>query len=493
MSILQIGHLNKSKESMIGNMPVEDGKVVYSENSGMQFVDYAGERHTYGSILSGIYTNNYGFLDFTSSQLSEIISAIKDNSFVIDGQIIRAGNTVYQYRKVRDKHFIIKMNDTGIVMNKFKIGYAVYLPDFVEGDKVSIDFLIAIDNDVFEDKVFYVKVQDNQLDVSQCDDMNAKFNPDEFDINIIHDGNGLFTISTTITSTMNIISCTVNSTGSSIYEEFYIVESDLDIDYEWVEKSSLPYGGNKSSVVVYNGEIHLLGGSNNTTGHYKWDGTEWTEVSTLPYEFHDGCAVVYKNEIHIMGSGDSVLATNHYKWDGNEWTEASTLPYEVRESCAVTYVNDIHLFGGFYQPNAHYVWDGNEWTQSTDVPYEVSYGSATIYNREIHLLGSSKTESGTKHYKWDNAVWTEVSTLPVDFNAGRVVVCNGVLNLLGGTSFPDIHYKWDGTEWLQLDTALPYGFSYGNAIVFNNEIHLIGSSDESTGTTDHYEFNKKVK
>ena len=44
--------------------------------------------------------------------------------------------------------------------------------------------------------------------------------------------------------------------------------------------------------------------------HYKWNGTEWTSVSTLPYSFFSGSVVVYNNEIHILGGLNN--STAHY-------------------------------------------------------------------------------------------------------------------------------------------------------------------------------------
>ena len=44
---------------------------------------------------------------------------------------------------------------------------------------------------------------------------------------------------------------------------------------------------------------------------------KWTEISTLPYNFYYGSAVVYNNEIHILGgiSGGST-STKQYKYNG---------------------------------------------------------------------------------------------------------------------------------------------------------------------------------
>ena len=129
----------------------------------------------------------------------------------------------------------------------------------------------------------------------------------------------------------------------------------------WTEVSTLPYDFNGGSAVVYNGEIHILGGgivsgpTDNYTKHYKWSSANpnWTEVSTLPYNgFRFGSAVVYNGEIHILGGGITSTPadtnTKHYKWSSANpnWTEVSTLPYGFRFGSAVVYNGEIHILGG---------------------------------------------------------------------------------------------------------------------------------------------------
>ena len=120
--------------------------------------------------------------------------------------------------------------------------------------------------------------------------------------------------------------------------------------------STLPYNFYDGSAVVYNNEIHILGGipSDARTNHYKYNGTEWTLVSTLPYNFYYGSAVVYNNEIHILGSNASGTYTKHYKYNGTEWTLASTLPYNFDYGSAVVYNNETHILGSNASPNLHY-------------------------------------------------------------------------------------------------------------------------------------------
>lgn len=174
-------------------------------------------------------------------------------------------------------------------------------------------------------------------------------------------------------------------------------------EYDWVSVSTLPYDVTKGSVVVLNGEIHILGGFGDNTAHYKWNGTEWSEVSTLPYkltyyyEYNPaiiltcyGSAVVLDGEIHILGGFEKVsqgaitIAKHHYKWNGTEWVEISTLPVGYSEYSAVVFNNEIHILCG----EVRYKWNGTEWSKDlTKLPCTVSKSLAVVLDNEIHILG----------------------------------------------------------------------------------------------------------
>ena len=84
-----------------------------------------------------------------------------------------------------------------------------------------------------------------------------------------------------------------------------------------------------------------------------------------------------------------------------------------------------------------------------------------------------------------------ISTLPYDFYGGSAVVFNNEIHILGSDNS---HYKWDGksswsSSWDSIST-LPYDFYGGSAVVFNDEIHILGSS-ESGAPTKHYKWNGK--
>ena len=114
--------------------------------------------------------------------------------------------------------------------------------------------------------------------------------------------------------------------------------------------SNLSYNFYCGSAVVFDGDIHILGGqfSSTYTSHYFFNGTKWTFIASLPYDFYYGAAVVLNGEIHILGGRNSSVQTKHYKWDGSSWTEVSTLPYAFYAGGAVVLNGEIHILGSGY-------------------------------------------------------------------------------------------------------------------------------------------------
>lgn len=225
MSEFKPGHLTTSDEAKIAKLKVVNGRTIYSEKSGLQFVDYADKRHTYGPILTCIY-NDTGYVDFTTSTLDESLAAIKSNGFVVDGQIIKVDG-LYKYRKIGDNNLIIKMDESNVDIEESKVGFVIYLPEFVSGDKVNIDLLLSVYNETNGTKIFLVKVVDNVIDLTQCRDLDGAFDSSTFDLSVSDNGSGVFTIAANIASSLKVVSYSVSSSGSSKNEGLYVVTSDL--------------------------------------------------------------------------------------------------------------------------------------------------------------------------------------------------------------------------------------------------------------------------
>lgn len=224
---LKIGYLKSSDESLIGSVAVKTGQIIYSEGPGMQFVDFENMRHTYGSVLAGLFVGSE-YKDFSTLSLDEIITTIKANDVIIkNGQLIKTNDSIYMYKKVNDKYFITQLNDTAIEVSQNKVGYAIQFPNYKDGDLVDISLVVSVSSESYGEKVFLIKVEDNVINLSACEDLDGAFSSDSLGIDIIN-YEGLFVIVSTLSSvTLKVVSYSASSSGSSVNEGFYIAASDI--------------------------------------------------------------------------------------------------------------------------------------------------------------------------------------------------------------------------------------------------------------------------
>lgn len=251
--------------------------------------------------------------------------------------------------------------------------------------------------------------------------------------------------------------------------------------------STIPYNAKECSVVVYNNEIHILGGNSNETKHYKWDGESWTEVSTLPYSFRGRYkAVVFNNEIHILGHSSSQYQY-HYKWNGNSWTSVSTLPEHLSKGFVVVYRNEIYALvynGKMYKWNAI---DG--WTEVCSTRLSRGAGAVVVYDDKIHRFYSESAYDGYTSYAiYDGTNWeTDNEFIAPSVSSsygvveGMAVIFNDTIYFSGSestnsSSDEDVSYYTyldkDGS-WKFSDFAVDTEHTDSMAVTYNDEIHLI--------------------
>ena len=85
-----------------------------------------------------------------------------------------------------------------------------------------------------------------------------------------------------------------------------------------------------------------------------FDDHEWQDFGvTLPQKISYATSVVYNGEIHLIGGRDDSYLDTHYVYNGTSWSLKTTLPKEISHSTSVVYENQIHLIGGSYL-NTHY-------------------------------------------------------------------------------------------------------------------------------------------
>lgn len=339
----------------------------------------------------------------------------------------------------------------------------------------------------------------------------------------------------------------------------------------WTEVSTTPYNtASNASMVSHNGLLHLIGGANNPTAHYTWDGSSWTEVGSLPREYYSGVVVIYNGEIHMIGGRNAAntILLKHHKWNETDgWTEVidiSKLGSAFATNFANTTVHDGKIF--VYSSTRFFIYDGVSWTvlegknpRTGTASFLVSlhnnlylmykeqsyilntndytwteidcalpvvsegYSTYAIYNDEMHMFGGKNFGDWYKHFKWSGPSWVEYTTISLGYNNTACVLHNGEIHMIGGysnpnghykivgrdienvgtipkpfysthipTSYngkihiftndsPSIHYMWDGVEWT-IDSAYPSINGASARVIFNNELHLFNG-------TNHYKYN----
>ena len=90
--------------------------------------------------------------------------------------------------------------------------------------------------------------------------------------------------------------------------------------------------------------------------------------------------------------------------------------------------------------------------------------------------------------------WQSMPQLPYYFHEGCAVVFDGEIHLLGSeeSSYRTLHYKYNGTRWM-IDTPIPFNFYGGCAVEYNGELHVMGSTYNTTSNKYHYKYNKYTK
>jgi len=117
---------------------------------------------------------------------------------------------------------------------------------------------------------------------------------------------------------------------------------------------------------------------------------------------------------------------------------------------------------------------------------EVGYLANARSNIQEQIDGIS-SDANINSFNIGSTPFVSESTLPYIFYNGSAVVYNNEIHILGSIESGNYtkHYKWNGSSWTNV-SILPYDFYYGSAVVYNNEIHILGGFNERT---KHYKWN----
>lgn len=259
--------------------------------------------------------------------------------------------------------------------------------------------------------------------------------------------------------------------------------------------------GHSSNSIIYHDEIHIF----DKAHHYKFNGVSWIKLadSKKPY-WNSVC--VYKDKIYICCENSGIVV-----WDDESNEYIPMQPNFIKNSYNMVIYNDeIHVITSSIYNNDtstswHYSWDGTTWTYHGD--YRINRhsvgGFAVVLNGEIHIMGGngdggmggigSNSSIAKQDYIYNGAEWNASNIpLPVTFYGGIAIIYNNEIHIMGGyydnIASAENQYKFDGMTWTMF-SKLPYRLMWGNVVVWKNDIHMLGGlTDSVTGTTKHYIF-----
>ena len=290
------------------------------------------------------------------------------------------------------------------------------------------------------------------------------------------------------------------------------------------------FGGNHAGAVVYRNKVHILGGliPNNSQefipslNHVIFSGS--VNSTQIPHTAHNSTSVVvYNDEIHLLGGNTTTddHLRDHYIYKLSDspsnyqspWYFISSIPFPFIDGYPATIFNDkINIFG----PHRFFIYDNKKWIPNDKSDGMLNCGlqlcTALVYNGELYLLGDIDYQMGSSYYPYkaylkyseSNNSFTR-KELPYAFIGGAAVVYDNKIHIFGSTQSSFIedtyiscdqgHYSWDGNNrntWVNEGSLGNYGFNRGAAVVYHNKIYLIGGNVNYRFTEIYYNNGTRV-
>ena len=248
------------------------------------------------------------------------------------------------------------------------------------------------------------------------------------------------------------------------------------VNDEWIEFGETPVSLHNSPKVVYNNEIHCIGGWPNTYGHYKYDGINWTKVTDLPTSGWFISAGIYNNRLYAVLQGDRKL----YEWVNEEWTAITDTPLTaVPSSSNVLFDDDMGIY--VINDKKIYSYVDSEWVYKGLISNnDTEYKARVLYNGQIVSI------SGTNIYKLTNPKAT------LTFVAKNLLKDDKEANEYAnryflGDAFYYNHGGWQNSTlrtWLNNDLFSTLPTSLQNSMALVKKISDNGAYDPKLNTTE---------
>ena len=290
---------------------------------------------------------------------------------------------------------------------------------------------------------------------------------------------------------------------------------------DWVLHSMHPGHRESAQTLVTSTRAYLLGGVDNSgsttavsVATLNPDGTiswSWSTAGALPGLFRYGQRVVVGNRVYLLcGETTNQIYSAPINPDGTlgTWTTASTTvptTHGISGTHVTVFAGRVYIFGGsstggrlqtVYYATIDDAGNVGSWVTTTSLPEKRARGYCVLSDNRVYIIGGiNETSSGvtTVYTALINASdgtissWTSVSPLPTPLSSGRSIVVNDRVHIISGAhGMHDLDLtsrvysvpltRIDAGSWA-VSTSLPVARMFGQAIVTNNRVYLLGGSN----------------
>lgn len=217
----------------------------------------------------------------------------------------------------------------------------------------------------------------------------------------------------------------------------------------------------------------------------------WKPKKETPKEVQAGYSVVLNDEIYLIGgqSTNNHFYTETYKYNSttDSWLQLANIPTGRINFIAATIEETIYTIGGDPFLNKNEAFNNSTWQTKAPMPTGRQHIAGCELNGIIYVLGGLESwdiiSDKVEAYNPATNSWTSPTTLPIPKHNIITASYNDEIFVIGGEirNGTDIWpisqtleiYNVNSKEWRK-GGYLPEHICQGKAIVYNNEIYVIG-------------------
>lgn len=247
--------------------------------------------------------------------------------------------------------------------------------------------------------------------------------------------------------------------------------------------------------------------SNQTTKQLSWQAVESSDDS-MPIERHEAAFVRVNEKFYLLG-GRGIKPVSIYDTTTKRWSKGAETPIEMHHFQPVVYQNKIYCIAAMTgewpdeTPTTHiYIYNPakDEWKKGDEIPAARRRGSTgnVLYEGKIYLACGIKNGHIGDHKKWmdsynpETGEWEVLADAPRARDHFQAVLIDGKIiaaagrntgiipeEAFGGTITAVDAYDINSNTWQTLPHPIPTERAGNAAIVYNDEVLIVGGESMS--------------